>query len=99
MPVYWVVVKESIDGICAQITTESLGQNGEKYFPITYLIFIFILGNNLIGMIPYSFTPTSHIVLTFTLSFSVFIGLNIVGFRKHKLKMFGIFLPPNTTFF
>jgi ATP synthase subunit 6 len=99
IPVYWVLVKERVDEVCAQITMESLGKDGEKYFPITYLIFIFILSNNLIGLIPYSFTPTAHIVITFLLSSSVFVGLNIVGFRKHKLKMCGIFLPPNTSFF
>jgi ATP synthase subunit 6 len=99
IPVYWVLFKERIDEVCAQITSESLGRYSEKYFPLTYLIFIFILANNLIGLVPYSFTPTAHIVVTFLLSSSVFIGLNIVGFQKHKLRMCGIFLPPNTAFF
>ncbi len=97
--VYWVLMKERVDEVCAQITMESLGRDGEKYFPIVYLIFLFILSNNLIGLIPYSFTTTAHIVITFSLSSSVFIGLNVIGFKKHRLNMFSFFLPPNTGFF
>jgi F-type H+-transporting ATPase subunit a len=63
------------------------------------VIFIFILSNNLIGLVPYSFTITSHITLTFMMSFSIFIAMNIIGFQKHGVELFSLFLPANTTFF
>jgi ATP synthase subunit 6 len=60
---------------------------------------MFILTNNLIGLVPYSFTTTSYITLTFFMSFSIFVGLIIVGFQKHGSDFFSLFLPSNTTFF
>jgi F-type H+-transporting ATPase subunit a len=63
------------------------------YFPFIYTLFLFILINNLIGMVPYSFATTSHFVLTFALSFSVVLGATILGFRKHNLKFFSLFVP------
>jgi F-type H+-transporting ATPase subunit a len=60
---------------------------------------MFILSNNLIGLVPYSFTTTSHITLTFFLSFSIFIAMNIIGFQKHGLHMFSLILPANTGFY
>src|ERR1700755_174599 len=63
------------------------------FFPLMYVLFIFILINNLIGMIPYSFASTSHFVLTFSLSFTVVLGATILGFQKHGLKFFSLFVP------
>ena len=63
------------------------------YFPFIYSLFIFILFNNLIGLIPYSFASTSHFILTFSLSFSVVLGATILGFQKHGLKFFSLFVP------
>jgi F-type H+-transporting ATPase subunit a len=54
---------------------------------------VFILVNNLIGMIPYSFAVTSHFILTFSLSFTVVLGATILGFNKHGLKFFSLFVP------
>jgi len=56
-------------------------------------LFIFILINNLVGMIPYSFAATSHFILTFSLSFTVVIGSTILGFNKHGTKFFSLFVP------
>ncbi len=56
-------------------------------------MFVFILINNLIGMIPYSFASTSHFILTFALSFTVVLGATILGFQKHGLKFFSLFVP------
>ena len=58
-----------------------------------YSLFIFILMNNLIGMIPYSFASTSHFVLTFGLSFTIVLGSTILGFQNHKLKFFSLLVP------
>ncbi len=54
---------------------------------------MFILINNLIGMIPYSFASTSHFVLTFSLSFTIVLGTTLLGFQKHGLKFFSLFVP------
>jgi len=54
---------------------------------------MFILVNNLIGMIPYSFASTSHFILTFALSFTIVLGATILGFQKHGIKFFALFVP------
>lgn len=66
---------------------------GQKYFPFIYALFIFILINNLIGMVPYSFASTAHFILTFSISFTVVIGATLLGFSRHGLKFFSLFVP------
>ncbi|MGI8429967.1 MAG: F0F1 ATP synthase subunit A, partial [Solirubrobacteraceae bacterium] len=66
---------------------------GQMYFPFIYALFIFILVNNLIGMVPYSFASTSHFILTFSISFTVVLGATILGFQKHGLEFFSFFVP------
>ena len=66
---------------------------GQIYFPFIYSLFIFILINNLLGMVPYSFASTSHFVLTFFLSFSIVLGATILGLTIHGLKFFSLFVP------
>lgn len=95
----WQKIIEFISEITAQLITDIINRNNEKYFPFISILFNFILFSNLIGLVPYSFTTTSHLIITFTLSFSVFIGINIITFQKYKLKTFSLFLPANTSFF
>ena len=66
------------------------------FLPMIYTIFHFILFSNLIGMIPYSSTPTVEIIMTLTLAFTILIGILIMGFFSHKLYLFAIFLPAGT---
>jgi F-type H+-transporting ATPase subunit a len=66
---------------------------GQIYFPFIFSLFIFILVNNLIGMIPYGFASTSHFVLTFSISFSIVLGATILGVTKHGLEFFSLFVP------
>jgi F-type H+-transporting ATPase subunit a len=98
-PNSWQKSIESISEITAQLISDIISTDNEKYFPIISVLFNFILFSNLIGLVPYSFTATSHLIVTFTLSFSVFIGINIITFNKYKMKTFSLFLPSNTTFF
>src|SRR5438093_12048549 len=63
------------------------------FFPLMYVLFLFILVNNLIGMIPYSFASTSHFILTFSISFTVVLGATILGFQQHGLAFFSLFVP------
>jgi F-type H+-transporting ATPase subunit a len=68
-------------------------RKGQVYFPFIYGLFIFILINNLIGLVPYSFASTSHFVLTFALSFTIVLGATILGFSKHGLEFFSLLVP------
>ena len=72
---------------------EQIGIKGYKYFNFIFTLFIFILCCNLFGMIPYSFTATSHIVVTFGLSIAIFIGVTLIGFIHHGLHFFSLFVP------
>src|ERR1700710_2039128 len=75
------------------VTNQINSRKGQAYFPFIYTLFIFILINNLIGMVPYSFASTSHFILTFSLSFTIVLGATILGFQKHGLEFFAIFVP------
>lgn len=98
-PNSWQKNIESVSEITAQLVSDIIINNSEKYFPIISVLFNFILFSNIIGLIPYTFTATSHLIVTFTLSFSVFIGVNVITFSKYQMKSFSLFLPANTTFF
>lgn len=69
------------------------GKSNEKYIPLIINIFMFILLNNLIGLIPYSFTTTSHMAITLTLSLAIIIGVTFIGFKKHSIGFFKLFIP------
>lgn len=85
--------------IVIQLVSSSILKNNEKFFIFITIVFSFILFNNLIGLIPYSFTITSHLYLTFILSFSIFIGINIITIRKYGTKIFLLFFPTNTSIY
>jgi F-type H+-transporting ATPase subunit a len=90
----WSISQESLYDTIHSIVTSQINPNkGQMYFPFIYTLFIFILINNLIGMIPYSFASTSHFVLTFSLSFTIVLGATILGFQNHGLKFFSLFVP------
>ena len=76
------------------LVREQIGPKGTKYFPVIFTLFTFILFSNLIGMVPYSFTTTSHFLVTFTLSFAIFVAVTIIGFQIHGLHFFSFLLPP-----
>ena len=69
------------------------GTEGMRFFPLVFSLFIFILAVNLIGMIPYAFTVTSHIIITVSLALLVFLTVVIYGFSKHGLHFFKLFVP------
>lgn len=92
-PSRWQSVVEMIYEFVVSLVLEQIGSEGYKYFPLIFTLFVFLLFNNLIGMIPYSFTATSHLAVTFGLSVSLFIGVTIVGFQIHGLHFFSFLLP------
>lgn len=90
----WSIGQESLYATIQSIVISQINaKTGQIYFPFIYTLFIFILINNLIGLVPYSFASTSHFVLTFFLSFTVVLGATILGFQKHGLKFFSLLVP------
>lgn len=77
----------------AQLIDDNVGQKGLKYFPFVFSIFFFILLGNLLGMVPYMFTFTSHIIVTFTLAMVVFLFITILGIALHGFRFFTLFAP------
>jgi ATP synthase subunit 6 len=99
IPNGWQHIIEKLYALVTQLLSDIITTGSERYFPFVSVLFMFILSNNLIGLVPYSFTVTSHITLTFFLSFSIFVAMNIIGFQRHGVELFSLFLPANTTFF
>ena len=94
IPNNWSISQETIYATVHSIVVNQINANkGQVYFPFIYALFIFILINNLIGLVPYSFSVTSHFILTFSISFTVVLGATIVGFNKHGLEFFSLFVP------
>ncbi|MFN7662726.1 MAG: F0F1 ATP synthase subunit A [Alphaproteobacteria bacterium] len=77
----------------ANLLEENTGTKGKQYLPFIWSLFLFVLFGNLLGLIPYSFTFTSQLVVTFGLALLVFFVIIIIGFSKHGLKFFKLFLP------
>lgn len=90
------LIQESTYDSVLSIVKEQIGKSNEKYFPFISSLFLFILFSNLLGMIPYSFTPTSQIILVLSLSVAIFIGVTIIGFQINKLTFFSLFIPVGT---
>lgn len=82
----------------ANMVRENVGQAGMKYFPFVFSLFMFILVLNLIGMIPYTFTVTSHIVVTFALAAMVFLIVTGIGFARHGFGYLKLFVPEGVPF-
>jgi len=77
----------------AKMINDTAGSGAKSFFPFIFTLFMFVLFCNMIGMLPYSFTVTSHIIVTFMLAATVFIGVTIIGFIKHGIKYLELFVP------
>ena len=86
-------VAESIYEVVDNITHEVLHDNARTYFPFVLTLFTFILFANVLGLIPYAFTVTSHIVVTLALALVVFIGATIIGFWRNGFGYLKLFVP------
>lgn len=84
---------ELIYRLINDIIETNIGTKGKEFIPIMFSIFLFILFCNLLGLVPYSFTVTSHISITFSLAMMIFILITLVGFVKHGVKFLSLFLP------
>jgi F-type H+-transporting ATPase subunit a len=77
----------------ANMVRDNVGTSGMQYFPFIFTLFMFVLALNMLGMMPYSFTVTSHIIVTFALAAFIFIGVTVIGFAKHGVKFLKFFVP------
>ena len=77
----------------ANMIRSTAGKEGLKFFPLVFSLFMFIAVSNLIGIIPYTFTVSSHLIVTVTLAMLVFLTVLIYGFAKNGLKFFKLFVP------
>lgn len=93
-PHSWSISQETIYSTVYSIVVNQINANkGQMFFPLISALFIYILVNNLVGMVPYSFAPTSHFILAFSISFTIVIGATILGFQRHALKFFSLLVP------
>ena len=99
VPGRWQSMAELSYEFIANMLRENVGSEGRKYFPFMFTLFMFILFGNLLGMIPYSFTFTSHIVVTFIMAAVVFVGVTIIGFARHGLGFLRLFVPSGVPVF
>lgn len=93
VPGRWQNVGELFYEFVASMVQDTLGNKGRKYFPFVFTIFMIVLMGNLLGMVPASFTYTSHIVVTGVLALIVFFGATLIGFIKHGFHFFSLFIP------
>jgi len=99
IPTRMQLISEMSYNFIAQLINDTVGDQGKKYFPFIFAIFMFVLIGNMVGMVPYSFTFTSHIIVTFALAALVFIGVTILGFMKHGLHYFALLAPAGLPFY
>ncbi len=82
----------------AKTVTDICGPEGMKYFPLIFTLFIFILACNMFGLLPYSFTVTSHIIITFAIALGVFLMVTVIGFKENGLGYLKMFNPTGVPF-
>lgn len=98
VPGRWQSVAEMSYEFVADMVETNAGHGSEPYFPFVFTLFMFVLFANFLGLIPYSFTVTSHIIVTFALAAAVFIGVTIIGFAKHGAHFLRLFVPEGVPF-
>ncbi len=99
VPGRWQSMAELVYEFVANMLRDNVGSGGRRYFPFIFTLFVFILFNNSLGMVPYSFTPTSHIIVTFAMAVVVFIGVTIIGFIKNGTGFLKLFVPSGVPWF
>ena len=83
----------------ANMIRDNVGNAGKKFFPFIFTLFIFTLFGNLLGLLPYGFTFTSHIAVTFFMALVVFLAVTLIGIFKHGLHFFSLFFPHGAPLF
>lgn len=98
LPLKWQgLIEIFYEAIASLLIKDVVGKKGEGFFPYIFCLFLFIVIANLIGLIPYSFTVTSQLIVTFSMAFFIFLGINIICIKFHKLHFFSLFLPSGSS--
>ncbi len=87
------LIAELFYNFISKMISDTAGSKAKPYFPFIFSLFMFVLFCNMVGMLPYSFTVTSHIIVTLVMALFIFISVTIIGFIKHGLKYLSIFVP------
>ena len=87
------LIAELFYNFIAKMISDTAGSKAKPYFPFIFTLFMFVLFCNMVGMLPYSFTVTSHIIVTLAFAMFIFIGVTILGFVIHGFKYLKIFVP------
>jgi len=93
VPGRWQSMAELSYEFVGKMIRDNVGNEGRQYFPFIFSLFMFILFCNLLGMVPYSFTVTSQIIVTFALALVVFLGVTVIGFIRHGAHFLKLFVP------
>jgi F-type H+-transporting ATPase subunit a len=93
VPGRWQSLAEMSYEFVADMVETNVGHGGREFFPFVFTLFMFILFANFLGLIPYSYTVTSQIVVTFALAALVFIGVTIIGIVRHGFHFLRLFVP------
>ncbi len=93
VPGRWQSVAELSYEFVANMVRQNSGEAGMRYFPFVFTLFVFILACNMLGMVPYSFTVTSHIIVTFAFAGFIFVGVTLIGFTRHGAGFLRFFVP------
>jgi len=91
------IVIEGLYSIVVTIVEDNIGKRGLIYFPFIFVVCLFVLLSNVLGLVPYSFTTTSHLVVTLALALTVFGAIVIISVQLHGIHAFAHFLPPGTS--
>ncbi len=88
------IFAEGLYEFVANMIRENIGPKGRQYFPLIFTIFVVVLLGNMLGLLPYSFTYTSHLIVNAALAFLIFLVVVVIGFAKHGTHFLHIFMPP-----
>ena len=93
IPDKFQLISEMFYNFIAKMISDTAGSKAKPYFPFIFSLFMFVLFCNMLGMLPYSFTVTSHIIVTLLLAIFIFIAVTIIGFLKHGFGYLKLFVP------
>ena len=96
VPSNWSIALESSFASINSMVRSQIGSRNEAYLPFIYALFFFIIISNLSGNVPYNYTLTTSLIVSIGLSFTIFIGVTLLGLIKHQLHFFSYFIPSGT---
>lgn len=97
IPTKWTITIEGIYKTITDIVTSQIGDRGQQYIPFVYSLFIFILVTNWVGLVPYSYAITAQLIFTIGLSFTIWLGITLLGLIRKGWKYFDLFVPSGTS--